>query len=415
MNFYLNRFGFQGATFHEKPHPNLEIVVVIPCFNEPDLLRSLQALFFADKPSCAVEIITVINSGEQHDAEIKSHNLNTFIEAKEWADKVNTERFNFRFILEADLPKKHAGVGLARKIGMDEAVARFDKLNKDGIIVCFDADSSCAKNYLTEIYTQFKKFPKAPGAAIYFEHPIEGKEFEPTIYQGIIQYELHLRYYNQALVYCGLPYAFHTVGSSMAVRSSVYQQQGGMNKRKAGEDFYFIHKIIALGEFMEIRKTKVIPSPRVSDRVPFGTGKAIGDWMESGGEMLTYQFKIFQLIKVFVGQIKHLYTHDFEELDIHLSQAEKSCFTQFLTEQKFEERLKEIRKNAKDIASFTKRFYRWFDAFKVLKLVHFLRDHGYENQPIQQEVDQLLQTVFDEPNITEVYHQLIFLREIEKK
>jgi len=134
--------------------------------------------------------------------------------------------------------------------------------------------------FFAEIEKHFEQHSNTPGCSIYFEHPIAGNEFEANIYEGIINYELHLRYYYQALKYCGLQYAFHTVGSSMVVRSSAYQKQGGMNKRKAGEDFYFIHKIIALGNFSELNSTVVYPSPRISDRVPFGTGKAIGDWIE---------------------------------------------------------------------------------------------------------------------------------------
>ncbi|MEZ4848575.1 MAG: hypothetical protein R3B93_08135 [Bacteroidia bacterium] len=70
-------------------------------------------------------------------------------------------------------------------------------------------------------------------------------------------------------------HAFHCVGSSMAVRSIAYQKRGGMNRRKAGEDFYFLQKFIAEGTLAELSTTKVIPSPRASEKVPFGTGRAI--------------------------------------------------------------------------------------------------------------------------------------------
>ena len=75
----------------------------------------------------------------------------------------------------------------------------------------------------------------------------------------IAAYELHLRYYTHGLRFSNLPYSFQTVGSAMAVRCSAYQKQGGMNKRKAGEDFYFIQKIIALGGYSELNSTTVFP------------------------------------------------------------------------------------------------------------------------------------------------------------
>ena len=318
MNFYLNKYGFCAPQITEAPNPNLGIIVVIPCFNETDLTSSLAALYNCKPPSTPVEIITVINAGLKYNDDVKIQNLKTLTEAQEWSNKRDSDHLKFHFILNNELPKKHAGVGLARKIGMDEAVSRFDTLNIDGTIVCFDADSKCHTNYLTEVENHFKNNPKTPGCSIHYEHPIEGAEFEELIYKGIINYELFLRYYNQALLFCGFPFAYQTVGSSMAVRSSIYQKQGGMNKRKAGEDFYFIHKIIALGGFTNLSSTKVIPSPRISDRVPFGTGKAIGDWIETKADVYsTYDFRIWSILKAFVTIIPELKAKNLTELEFY--------------------------------------------------------------------------------------------------
>ena len=79
------------------------------------------------------------------------------------------------------------------------------------------------------------------------------------------------------MTFAGLPYSYHTIGSAFAVTAKAYARQGGMNRRKAGEDFYFINKLIKGENFGEITNTTVFPSPRTSNRVPFGTGKAIVD------------------------------------------------------------------------------------------------------------------------------------------
>ena len=382
MNFYLQKYGFRPPGIQSPPDPNLGIIVVIPCFDEPDILPTLKSLYRADMPVCAVEVIIVVNSGTHHSEEIKNRNLETIDSIRSQDEFVLSGKLTYHIISINDMPKKHAGVGLARKIGMDEAVARFDNLNRDGIIVCFDADSICCYNYLTEIEQHFTKHPKTPGCAIRYEHPVSGQEFSKDVYDGIINYELFLRYYNQGLHFAGLPYAFHTVGSSMAVRSSAYQKQGGMNKRKAGEDFYFLHKIIALGGFTELNSTKVIPSPRTSDRVPFGTGKAINDWIEGEStEYMTYDFRIWELLKAFVECIPDLQNIAFIETDFYkLPSAE--TFIQFLNDSDFESGLNEIRNNSTDKPSFLKRFFVWFSAFRVLKLVHFLRDEQWPNQPL---------------------------------
>lgn len=407
MNFYLERYGFIPPQLKAEVHPTTGIIIVIPCFNEDKLSKTLNSLVQCVQPDCQVEVIVVINSGEHHPQEIKEQNLKTLNEFQDFTSRAKSS-IHFHLIHQANLPKKHAGVGLARKIGMDEAVVRFESINKDGIIVCFDADAEVEPNYLTAIEQHFEDHPNTAGCSIYFEHPINGNEFEPEVYQGIINYELHLRYYNQALKFAKLPYAFHTVGSSMAVRSSAYQKQGGMNKRKAGEDFYFIHKIIALGNFSELKKTKVIPSPRISDRVPFGTGKAIADWIASAqNEYPTYAFESFQQIQQFVGKIHTL----FEGETPFISQP----FNDFLVQNDFENRLKEIRQNTTDIESFKKRFFVWFDAFRVLKLVHYLRDNGYPNKLIRSESLELLNLIHPSEAALNTEEELLkAYRKIEK-
>ncbi len=393
LNFYLNKYGFCPPQIKEKVNKDVNLIVVIPCFNETDLLTSLQSLNHCKLPIVNVEVIIVINASEKSSEAIKQQNIASFNEGIKWANNINTEKLTFHFILNNNLPKKHAGVGLARKIGMDEAVSRFDTINKNGIIVCFDADSKCDENYLVEIENHFNKHPTTPGCSIHYEHPIEGEEFEQNIYNGIINYELFLRYYNQALLFCGLPYAFQTVGSSMAVKSSAYQKQGGMNKRKAGEDFYFIHKIIALGGFTNLSTTKVIPSPRISDRVPFGTGKAIGNWINDKASIYkTYDFRIWQIIKEFVSIIPLLKNNEIAEIDF-FNQPNSQVFVEFLKQNKFNEGLAEIRRNSTDNKAFVKRFYTWFNAFRLLKAVHYLRDNQYPNQPIFEEAKTLAKTM----------------------
>ena len=241
MNYYLNTYSFSDQLLDAVVPTDLAMVVVIPCFNEPNLINSLQSLYRCQKTKGKVEVITVINAPEDAGEEVLKQNAKTRKEAEEWATTHPKEGISFHFIQEDQLPTKDAGVGLARKIGMDEAVRRLEQVgNSKGIIVCFDADATCDANYLVAIEDHFNQHPNTPGCSIHFEHPLSGNDYPEYIYKGIEEYELHLRYYKNGLKFCGLPYAYHTIGSSMAVRSNVYQKQNGMNKRKAGEDFYFL-------------------------------------------------------------------------------------------------------------------------------------------------------------------------------
>ena len=62
----------------------------------------------------------------------------------------------------------------------------------------------------------------------------------------------------------------------------------------AGEDFYLLQQLSKTGCKIEmIEEAFVFPSDRVSDRVPFGTGKAVRDIVESG-RWLTYDDRCYR-------------------------------------------------------------------------------------------------------------------------
>ncbi|MBK7129900.1 MAG: glycosyltransferase family 2 protein [Crocinitomicaceae bacterium] len=392
MSLYLKKHAFCKPQISEPAHFNTQVIVVIPCFNEEKLLDTLCALALCDQPICHVEVIVVLNSGLHHEQAILDQNMKTQNEFLQWKKNNTQQNITWHLIHVANLPTKHAGVGLARKIGMDEAVARFEMIGADGIILCFDADSLCDKNYLTAVHRHFFELhPTSPGCSVYFEHPLNSDEYGEEIMHAITQYELHLRYYNLCMRYCRLPYAFHTIGSSMAVRSSAYQKQGGMNRRKAGEDFYFLHKIIALGNFSELNSTRVIPSPRVSDRVPFGTGKSVTDFLaQNQKQYYTYNFNSFQLISSIVKLVPQLRPNGAELImNLFQNSADSVLLLDWLKQEKFDDALHSMRNNSASDSSFYKRFFAWFDAFRVLKLLHFLRDHGKDNSPVMQEISNL--------------------------
>ena len=362
VEHYFKRFGWCPRQIASPPPAGLGLVVVIPCFNEPGLLDALNALARCTPPSRDVEIIVVVNSGENAPSEILAQNRASLIQAKAWIAEHSSPRFAAHLLDFPALPAKHAGVGLARKIGMDEALRRFAAVNRlDGVILCFDADCGCDPNYLVEVERHFAEHPRSPGCSIYFEHPLDS--------EAIALYELHLRYYVQGLRFAGFPHAYHTIGSSMAVRVDAYLKQGGMNKRKAGEDFYFLHKIIPLGNFGEINRTRVVPSPRASDRVPFGTGRAVREY-QRGEAMTTYPLRAFDDLRELFAQVPALFASDPRRMP--------PAIEAFLATVDFPAALAEIRSNTTSPQAFAKRFFRWFDGFLAMKFIHFARDrhHG---------------------------------------
>jgi len=381
---YLDKHRFLPRQISVPPHPSLDLIIAIPCHDEFHLDKTLESLEACQAIPASVEVIIVINAGKHHPAEVHHQNEHTLHWLKEWI-KASSRKLTYHAIYVPNLPRKHAGVGLARKIAMDEAVDRFTQtLTGDGIIVCLDADSTVDDNYLKEIYRVFNTPPYPQACNLHFEHPLSGNTYSPDVYEGIAYYELFLRYYIQGLRYAGFPYAYHTIGSSMAVTSQAYQQKGGMNRRKAGEDFYFLHKFIPGGRFTEIHSTTVFPSPRPSQKVPFGTGRAINDWL-SGAKNLEYAYALqsFQDLKELMWQVPGLFDHPLGHLPESIST--------FLENQHFNVNLEEIRQHVASRSTFCKRFFQWFDALKVLKYIHFVRDEYYRDEPLLQVAKQLYQ------------------------
>lgn len=392
MSFYLqHQLYFKTPFIALNPKKSLGIIVVIPCYNEVGLLNALSSLSQCEKPDCSVEVITVFNSAASDSDVVIATNTKMLNDALKWSLEQVNDWINFHFIDVKNISDKDAGVGLARKIGMDEAVIRFESLNKDGIIACFDADATCQLNYLVELEKHFKQHTESPACSIHFEHPIEGKEFSKQNYEAIAAYELHLRYYKNALKFCGFPYAFHTIGSSMAVKSKAYQKQGGMNKRKAGEDFYFLQKMMVLGGFTELTTTTIFPSPRISDRVPFGTGRAMQNYLkQENPDYLTYDIQSFLDLKVLVDSLDELYNLFCHSEPVELSIDLPKSVSEYLKTIDFAGNILKIRDNSTSLNHFKKLFFNWFNAFKVLKFMHFSRDNFYKDVWVEDAAKELL-------------------------
>lgn len=366
MNSYLEKFGFCNPQINKQVAENLGMCIVIPCYNEPNILKPLKSLNECSLPNCNVEVYVVVNASENEEHDILNVNQKSLLEADLF--DFSNKKVKVYAINAKELPQKHAGVGLARKIGMDEAVYRFQfSNNTQQIIVNLDADCEVDKNYLVEIEQHFLLNEKTPGANIYFEHPLDN--------EGILNYELYLRYYVNALKNVGYPYSYHTIGSCFAVRNKAYQAQGGMNKRKVSEDFYFLQKIIPLGNYTEVLNTTVRPSSRAEVRAPYGTGKAIVTY-KTEQKFLTFQPQAFHCLQKLFASLNIIYNGT-ELKNLGLA----SVLTAFLEKESFTKKIEEIKGNTTDLLGFTKRFYNWFGGLKCLQFLNTC-DVEFPRKPI---------------------------------
>ncbi len=393
------------------PAKGLFNIVVIPVLDEPEILNTLNSLKQCALPENPVEVIIVINSKEGELLKRIEQNKKTYKQLQEYAKQYNNAKLSFYPLYFENLPQKQAGAGLARKIGMDQALLRFCALNKNGIITSLDADTEVSENYLIEIEKTFSD-TKNKLACIYFEHSFSDNENTNI---SIAKYELYLRYYYQSLKYIKFPFACHTIGSAFAVMSDTYAKYGGMSPKQAGEDFYFIQKLLINNKFTEITNATVFPSSRISERVIFGTGPAVKQISETEDfNYFVYDVKSFVDIKTFLDNKHLLFKITDKEYNYFLKGMPESV-SYFLVQTKFYDKLNKINKNTSNINSFVKAFYTVFDAFYLIRFLNETHNKSYYTKT---EVNTVATQLLEILNINcsdNLYGLLKKYRKLEKK
>ena len=265
------------------------------------------------------------------------------------------------------------GVGLARKCGCDLALqwAVAGAISSQWIC-CTDADATLPADYFSRLESV-----NAPAAVFPFTH-IEGAD--ARCFEATLLYEHRLRWYVDGLEYAGSPYAFHTVGSCIAVQAEAYAQVRGFPQRAGGEDFYLLNKLTKLAPVARLEGDPILLTARASNRVPFGTGPAVQAIMDNGAlaqQALFYAPAVFAALKQVIASITHwaetppdgplaLVTgHDLPD-ELHRAALD------VLATMKVGNALAHCHRQSRDIAQFTRQFHQWFDGFRTLKFIHAL-------------------------------------------
>jgi len=412
---YLKERALFPQKINEAPDLTTGIIVVVPAYNEPGITKLLDSLANCTEPECKVEVIIVINAPDDATGDNIENNKKSIINTESWK-KTNSNIFFRLFVFEAE---HHFiggwGVGLARKTGMDEAVRRFNSIDKpDGIILNLDADCTVEKNYFLAVSNELLKKDNLAACSIYFEHPLSGNNYPDTIFKYITLYELHLRYYFQGLAYSGFPYVFHTVGSAIAVKALAYIKAGGMNRKQAGEDFYFIQKLVPAGGYFNLNSTTVYPSPRASSRVPFGTGASIGKLSsDRSSTLLTYNMLAFRELRTFFELTDVFFKCSPEQLNEHFNLIPQGLRL-FLDQKEWIDKMIEVKNNTSGIESFKKRFYVWFNMFRVVKYLNYVHLDFFEKKPVDSSASELLEIRGITLDLKEPLDLLLYYRSMEK-
>lgn len=390
---FADRYIHKNITYppfiENEPLASVSMIVMIPCLNEPEIVRTLESVWSCTPPTSGVEVVVAINDSETSSDAVKELNRKTYQDLKIW--KMCNDRPNLILhpIYAKSVTAKHAGAGMARKIGMDEAVRRFNFLNKpEGVIISLDSDCLVSPNYLVGIEEYFGAGKSNFATTLSFRHRVEELDDERQR-KGIQLYEDYLHYYKKAHDYTGFPNSIYTIGSAFAVRAGAYVAQGGMNRRQAGEDFYFLNKLTSLGSVGELKEVFVYPSARVSDRVPFGTGAAITKWMNEEGDLTTtYHFSAFQDLKRLFDSVDELYRIEDEKSGDFIGACPPSL-QKYFELIRFRQKVEEINQNSSSLIFFRKRFFQFFDAFVIMRFLNESHPAFYSRQDLYEAIGQL--------------------------
>ncbi|HEY5672069.1 MAG TPA: hypothetical protein VIR78_00015 [Malonomonas sp.] len=261
------------------------------------------------------------------------------------------------------LPAKD-GVGLARKLGFDLALSRLN-WQRSPLLISLDADTLVDSNYLTAIYAHFRPH-RCGGAALPFRHqPADN----PAQEQAIRRYELYLRSQLFGLQMAGSPYAYHSIGSAFSCRAEAYVKAGGMNRRLAGEDFYFLQQLAKTCGVEMLSGTLVQPSPRFSTRVSFGTGRAVQGQVEQGRELFGFtSAAAFQVLQGWLRLVNARWEDSAASLLAAAGEL-SPVLAQALEGLDFATNWQKLQQNHRRRPQFLSAFHGWFDALRSRQLL----------------------------------------------
>jgi len=365
---YLKKRGITGPwEIDPPPEKTYQQAVVIPAYAELKMLpQTLQSLD-KNNPILLKDtlVIIIVNHGKTSNAEIKENNQSTLQMLYH-----QKNRFTLGVVNAAsqglELAAKQSGVGVARKIGMDLVLPYLS--DPKSLIFCTDADTVVSKDYIEKVKTYFDT-TKAKAAVVGFRHLESNDKMQE---ESIHQYEKYLLSTAEKMRAAGSPYGYVAMGSTMVCTVEAYCAVGGMPRKKATEDFYFLQELSKYDSVHTIDENLVYPSSRSIPRVYLGTGFRMKQ-AQNGFNINTlyYSDTAFHLLSNWLDLGSNAW-----EMELSLIKTKASAIhlnlIDFLQQEGIEDIWINLQMNAPSKIHFSKQFHRWFDGLKTIRfLKHF--------------------------------------------
>ena len=338
--------------------------VVIPVFNEYnfifDSLESINnsgELYLED-----LLVVLIINNSIEDSKSIKENNYNTYQLVKQKTYKYECVVIDC-FSKQHQLKIKYSGVGFARKIGMD-FILKYSK--PDSIIFSLDADTIVHENYFDIISKAFQKLDFQV-CTINFQHQ---KSDNIIIEKAIREYEKKLKEIAVKIHNTGSIYGYVSMGSAIALTTLAYIKVGGMAKKKATEDFYFLQSLAKYTKIYQIHDILVYPSSRDQQRVYLGTGYRINEYKNNQKFInLDYSDNAYKNLELLLKIVKKSCKNEYSVLIKNLKNNCDKNVVDFLEFNNFHDIWIKFCNEAKNKKQFLVFFNQWFDALKTIKFL----------------------------------------------
>jgi hypothetical protein len=278
------------------------------------------------------------------------------------------------------------GVGLARKIGNDFVL----RLHAAGRIASpwihnTDADTLLANDAFDQ--TGALEDAGLAAALYFFEHRFHA---DPDLALAARLYEISLRYYVLGLAWAESPYAYEAMGSCIAIRPRAYAAVRGFPRKNAAEDFYVLDKLAKVGTIARLSGAPFRLDGRVSDRVPFGTGKALSQLLGRKGALAGFRLyhpAAFAHLGAWLRSIDAVAASGgrleaaLDELPRGNPYFRTELLVASLEKMGAFDALREAIGRSGDAATLRRHAHTWFDAFRTLKLIRALQSGGLPALP----------------------------------
>ena len=297
----------------EPMSPACQVCVVIPAYGEREIiLRPLESLACQkDVTSDQFEVIIVVNNADgppakepgqteaQHREKLENYTrvLENNRETLELIKHLKGQRNYTHLTREEEkaigmirqfglkvfavdksgkgraFPKADANVGGARNRGAAEAVERFYKLGRNGILAHTDADTRLDDCHIRNLIDAFKNNPRLTGLTGFDEDTLvdpwdSGMMEDSLMGQAVSTYEAMV--FN---MFIKEGPSIYFSGTNMASRAFETASIGGIARVTGAEDTYLAQKLNEIGEIVWDKKLVAFPAIRYSLRTTTGRGK----------------------------------------------------------------------------------------------------------------------------------------------